>query len=314
MEQREYQEPYAPSPQTVVEPANIKWGAIFGGTVAALGVGAMLYALGLALGLSSINPQDPSSLRPSGIFTGIWALVVSLIALFVGGFVASRGAGAVTRGFGALHGLVVWGLTVVGGVWLLSNIASTLLSGAASVASTATQAVVSAAPQAGDLSGLAQRFGITSDDVLAPVNERLRAQGSPEVTAEQLEAATRDAVQQGVRQGQLDRNTLIEAITANTALTRADANEVAARMETRFRGAQGDLKQTWSDAQTSALGAVESSGTAFWGLFGALFLGLIASVGGAVVGGHRGRGRSRSRPVVVERDEPPHPSQRAAYP
>lgn len=95
--------------------------------VSKLGIASMLYALGLAFGLSSIDPQDAGSLRPSGIFSAIWLLAVSLIALFVGGYVASRGAGALSRGFGALHGLVMWGLTVVAGAWLLGNVASAVL-------------------------------------------------------------------------------------------------------------------------------------------------------------------------------------------
>ena len=75
----------------------ISWGAIIGGAVTALGVGALLYALGFALGLSAINPDNPSSFRASSIFTGIWSLVTSFLALFAGGMVASRGAGVYTR-------------------------------------------------------------------------------------------------------------------------------------------------------------------------------------------------------------------------
>jgi len=313
MAQTEYYEATARTPALIAEPANLKWGSIFGGAVAALGIGAMLYALGLALGLSSIDPQNVESLRPSGIFTGIWALVTSLIALFVGGFVAARGAGALTRGFGALHGLVMWGLTVVGGVWLLGNLASTLVSGAASVASTATQAVAGAVPGSADVSGAAKRMGITSEDVLAPVNERLRAQGRPPVTSKQLEAATKDAVQQAVRAGRIDQGMLVNAISANTSLSRADATEIAARMNAKFQDAQGDLKRNLEQAGTSALGAAEQTGKAFWGLFGALFLGMLAAVGGAILGGGPRRGRPRARPVTVER-QAPHGPPREAYP
>ena len=40
---------------------------------------------GLALGLSAVNPEATNSLRGTGIFTGIWSLVIPLIALFLGG-------------------------------------------------------------------------------------------------------------------------------------------------------------------------------------------------------------------------------------
>src|SRR3954462_4683573 len=92
-------------------PIKLSWSAIFGGVVAALGIWALLYALGLAMGLSAINPNNPASARPSGIFAGIWGILVPLIALFVGGAIAGRGAGLIHRAGGAIHGLVMWGVT-----------------------------------------------------------------------------------------------------------------------------------------------------------------------------------------------------------
>jgi hypothetical protein len=44
----------------------LSWGAIFGGAIAALGVGALLHSLGLALGLTSINPQNLSFVAKTG--------------------------------------------------------------------------------------------------------------------------------------------------------------------------------------------------------------------------------------------------------
>ena len=85
----------------------ISWGAIFGGAFSALGIWLLLYAFGLAVGLSSINPNDAHSLKGSGIFTGIWGLLTPLIALFVGSMVAARVSGVPRRWEGAAHGLIV---------------------------------------------------------------------------------------------------------------------------------------------------------------------------------------------------------------
>ena len=52
----------------------LSWGAIFGGAVTALGLWVLLYAFGLAVGLSSLDPANPHSVRGSSIFTGVWAL------------------------------------------------------------------------------------------------------------------------------------------------------------------------------------------------------------------------------------------------
>src|SRR5262245_35978467 len=86
-------------------PLRMSWGAVIGGVVAALGVAILLYALGLALGLDVVvNPNNPESLRSSGVFTSVWMLITSLIALFVGGLVAGRGANALTHAGASIHG------------------------------------------------------------------------------------------------------------------------------------------------------------------------------------------------------------------
>jgi hypothetical protein len=280
----------------------LRWGSIVGGTVAALGIAVLLYSLGLALGLSAIDPQDPGSLRPSSIFTGIWALVVSLVALFVGGYVAARGASALTRMAGGLHGLVMWGLTVVAGMWLLGNVVSGLVSGASVMTRSAADAVRGgsmALPQ------LTQQFGLGLDDALMPINARLQAEGKPTVTPQQLEASTRDVVQSGLRQGRLDRQTLISALTANTALGPNDAADLAARIETRFTQSRAEMRQ-------DALSVAEDTGKAFWGVFGALLLGMLAAVGGALVGSAK-VDRTRAQPVVRGRAQA-HVARREVYP
>jgi hypothetical protein len=303
-------------------PVKVSWGSIFAGTVTALGLWVLLYSLGLALGLSTINPQDASSARSSGIFTGIWGLITPLIALFVGGMVAGRGAGAQTKMSGGIHGLVMWGLTTLVGLWMLGNLLSALAGGIASVGSTAVQAAGSAvsagASQAGGLGQVARNFGLDANDALRPINERLRAEGKPAVTAAQLEAATQDVVQTAVRQGRLDRELLVSSIAQNTNLSRQDAQEVASRVEAQFNAFQGQAGQALSGAaqsvQTGALKAADATGKAFWGVFGALFLGLISAVLGGSVGVNK-RQRIQAQGAVVT---PPEgglpPTRREVYP
>src|SRR5262245_58582769 len=103
-------------------PFRISWGALFAGAVASLGVLILLYALGMALGLSTVNPDQRDTLRASGIFTGVWGLITPLIALFVGGWVAGRSVGPTSRLGGGLHGLLVWSLTAFAGAWLVATL------------------------------------------------------------------------------------------------------------------------------------------------------------------------------------------------
>jgi hypothetical protein len=265
-------------------PFHIDFRAIAGGTICALGVWVLLYALGLAIGLTSIDPDDAGSLRGSSIFTGIWGVVVPLIALFVGGFVASRSSGLVNRIGGALHGVIVWGLTALIGVWMVGRLFSAVIGGAVDVGSSAVHAGSEMLPSAAEVGSAASSLGIDAESALAPVNARLRAEGKPAVTAEQLRAATADVVKSAATTGELDRAKIEAALADRTALSRTDAKEVAQRIEAQLAAASDRVSQVAKDVGRSSLQVAETTGKALWGLFGALLLGLLAALAGGVSG------------------------------
>lgn len=265
--------------------SKLSWGAIFGGTFVALGVWILLYTLGLALGLSSVDPANASSAKSAGIFTGIWSVIAPLVALFVGGVVAARTAGIVDKAGGALHGAVLWGLTTLSGVVVLGMLLSSVLGAVFNVGKAAVGAGGAAAVGAVTGGGsAAQAFGLDANDALAPVNQRLRQEGKPAITANQLEAATKDIVSEGVRQGRVDRELLVGNIAQNTNLSRADAEDVANRVEQQVDQAKAKAGQVGQQVQTGALKVADQSGRVFWGLFAGLLLGLVAAVLGATLG------------------------------
>ena len=299
-------------PLVGVTAPRVSWGAIIAGAVAAVGIWALLYAFGLAVGLSAVDPQDPGSVRSSGLFTGLWSVITPLIALFVGGLVASQAAGVLDRTTGVIHGLVVWGLTLLLGTWLVGSVLGNVVSGVASLGRTAVQAgggaIANVAERAGELS---QTFGIDANDALAPVNQRLQAEGMPPVREEEVQAATRDVVQTAIREGRVDRNTIVTALAQRTSLSAADAEEVASRIEAQITQARGKAAQLAEQARTGALKAADATGKAFWGVFGALLLGLVASILGAILGTRRrqqqyvtGAAPETRRGPVVWRERP----------
>lgn len=251
-------------------PVRIAWGAVIAGVVAAFGIWLMLSTLGVALGLTVINPENPESLRGSGIFTGVWGIVAPLIALFLGGLVAGHVAGPITRGDGAFHGLVMWSLTAVAGIMLMTSIFSMVLGGASSVARDVRREI-----------GPGQAAGVLLDpnmnESLDAVNRDLRARGKEPITADQMKAATADALKRAVREGELDRGFLAQSLQKNTSLSQAEAEMAAAQIVARYRAEAPRVA-------TQALEVAETTGYVFWGMFGALALGLLASIGGAVVG------------------------------
>ena len=302
--------------EQVVERPRMSWGAIFGGAVTALGLWILLYAFGLAVGLSSLNPANPGSARGAGIFTGVWGLVAPLIALFVGGWVAGRGANIHARGEGAAHGLVMWGLTTLIGASMIAVMMSALIGGVVSVGKAAVSAGGDAIGKAATgTGGAAKWLGVDANDTVGPINQRLRAEGKPQITPDQLQAATRDVAQTTIRDGKFDREAVIASVVQHTNLSRADAEEIAGRIETQVQQASGQigdrLQSAAQQAQTGALKVGDATGKAFWGVFGALLMGLIAALAGGAVGASREPGRPRreraARPVAIGTPREVHP-------
>lgn len=268
----------------------MSWGAVFGGTVVTLALWLLLHTLGLAAGLTAIDPADQGSLQAIGIGTGVWSVIAPLIALFAGGFVAARTGGLMDRLTGGIHGLVVWGLTTLAGTALVFMALSAVVRGGAAVGSAGAMAA------AGAPAGL-QAMGLDSETLLQPVNRRLASEGAPPVTAPQLEAAARDAVGRAIRSGEIDREQLVAALATNTRMSREEASAIAQQVESRFQQEAGQLRQ-------AALTAADRAGKAFWAIFLALLLGLISAVAGAVTGSSR-------RAVMVAQEGPgPGPARR----
>jgi hypothetical protein len=114
------------------------------------------------------------------------------------------------------------------------------------------------------------------------------AHGQPPVSVAAVEDAARRAASAALAQGHWDRDTLANALTLDTGLSQADAGEVVDRLESQYREQVTDLQMRAQDAadnaRVNALKTAEKSGKAFWGLFGALLFGLMASVLGGASG------------------------------
>lgn len=255
----------------------------------------VLYLFGLGAGLTAIDPHETSSWRAIGLGTGIWSVIAPIIALFIGGLVVSRLAPTPNRLNRVIHGGLVWSVTTLVAITMLMMLASSIVSGAVAAGG---QVVSTAAGAVGGAAGTVDRdtlssLGISSNDLLGPINQRLRADGKPEVTAEQLEAAVKDVLHTAVRTGNIDRQALVTALAKNTALTSRDANEVAATIEARWQEVRQRGSELANRASTAALQAAEATGKALLGLAIALVLALAAAAGGSLLTGKVDRRRIR---------------------
>lgn len=108
------------------------WRAIFGGTVAAIGIHLLLTSLGVGAGLATFTPlsdADPAANLSVGA-AAVWT-VCSLVALAFGGFLAGRFSRSLHNGF--VHGVLVWSMTLITTLLLLSLGTGMFLGGAIKV-------------------------------------------------------------------------------------------------------------------------------------------------------------------------------------
>lgn len=87
--------------------SRISWGAIFAGAFVAFAVYFLLNLLGAAVGLSVGDKE-------LGAGEAIWAIIVMLLSLFIGGMTVTRCTVGETRIEGLVYGAVLWGVLFSG--------------------------------------------------------------------------------------------------------------------------------------------------------------------------------------------------------
>ncbi|MGE0548495.1 MAG: hypothetical protein AB7O24_29885 [Kofleriaceae bacterium] len=260
----------------------IGWSSIFAGTAVAVGVWFVLHVFGVGVGMTAINPDDSSSLRGVGIGVGVWSLLAPIIGLFIGGLVAGRVAPTINTLNAVIHAGVVWALSALAALTCVAMIVSMMARGAVAtsvaVGNAAGAAVTEGSKHLDDLSAL----GLSGDDLIAPINERLKAEGRPTVSADEVVAASRAALRESVRQGGIDRNRLVTIYAERTSLSRADAERVADVISERWdsvRARGGDVAQ---QAKHTALAAADVTGKLLLTLSITMLVGLGATILGAI--------------------------------
>jgi hypothetical protein len=264
---------------------SISWSSVLFGTLAALAIGVMLHILGIGITASSVdgNTQNASDAAATvGGVAGIWFLIGTAIALFIGGFLASTLAHTFTGPRATTYGLGVWALAslislavivpaVVKGTGNALNAAGSIADRAGSALGT----VGGAAAQAGQnapAGGLLDRLQRT---LIGNTNGQVDQNAAQEITS---------LVGQRVTQGEWtpqQRDQLIAAVARAANINQDDARR-------RVDEAQNTINYNIQQAQEKIRQAAEAtrkavSGAAYY-IFGAMLIGLLASVFGARYG------------------------------
>jgi len=88
------------------------WGAIWGGTFTFIAIWSVFGLLGIAIFASIANP-GAHPLAGMSVGMGVWAVVLSIIAMYVAGRETGRLAAVTTRHDAMIHGMIMFGLSAV---------------------------------------------------------------------------------------------------------------------------------------------------------------------------------------------------------
>lgn len=129
-------------------------GSVFAGILIALAVHITLMSLGAAIGLSAFDPADGDQLsRGTGIAAGVYSLIVAVLGMMAGGYVAAELSGAFNRLNATLHGITMWaGATVFAMALLTWGVGSAFFGTIGALGSTVKTAAVATGSASGSTS------------------------------------------------------------------------------------------------------------------------------------------------------------------
>lgn len=113
------------------------WGAIWSGMFAFLAIWSVFGALGLAIFASNANPNAAHPVTGQSTGMAIWAIILTIIAMYVAGRETGRLAAVNNRHDGLIHGMIMFGLSVAS-VIVLVAIAGATVAGASTTGVAAT--------------------------------------------------------------------------------------------------------------------------------------------------------------------------------
>jgi hypothetical protein len=116
--------------------ATVSWSAVWAGVFTFMAIWSVFGSLGMAIFASAANPNAQQPISGMNVGMGIWAIVLTIIAMWVAGRVTAHLAAAGNRGEGITHGIVMFGLSVVA-AGIITVIGGLTLSGGAGVSGTA---------------------------------------------------------------------------------------------------------------------------------------------------------------------------------
>lgn len=244
----------------------ISWGAIFAGLASGMGIYLLLALLGLAAGLTAVDPQAVEPVGKAPLITAIWTSISLVLSAFVGGYVAARMSGLSRLADGILHGLVAWSVSTLVFAFVISTSVGAVVGGAFSLLGQGAKAAAGgAAATSGKITG--------SPGMQNQLESLLKGSTGGTVSKESL-----SNLQQDLSRG--DREGAISVMTSQMGFTR-DRAETLVDQGFALSGSARNLPE---QARGAAASAVSGLTKVSWGLFIGVLLSLALGVAGGVAG------------------------------
>jgi hypothetical protein len=297
-----YDTPRGGAGGSVSGPSAVSWAAIFAGAAAAAALSLILTLLGTGLGLSAMSPwaNEGVSGKTLGIGTGVWLVVIHILASGLGGYIGGR---LRTKWVSlqtdevafrdTAHGFLTWAVATLLTAAMLTSAMTTIVSGgvragaqvASGAASAATTAAASGAAAAGadaSKSGNGGPMGYAVDSLFrAPKGGK--SQSSPEqATAEVGRIFTNAAVSGKLPEE--DARYAGQLVAQRTGMSQAEAEK---RVNEKFNEVQQKKQEAETKAREAADAARKASAAAALFLFITLLIGAFVASYAGIIGGRQ---------------------------
>jgi hypothetical protein len=270
------------------------WGAIIGGTVAAIGIQILLSILGVGAGLAMFAPITDA--HPAAAFSeeaaAIWT-GCALVALFFGAVIAGRFSQTLHGGF--VHGIMVWCLTLIITLILVSMGTGMVMGGALKVLG-ASVGIGGKAVASGVGDVVKDGTKRSSDQIQSFVQEAVQSvstNAAPKATTRASReigfAVTKLFAPGNDVNSQTNRAAAIKALMEYTQVSEADATKTVDDWTVSYNNLKTELDNLKTTAEQKAKEAADQaasnlSSAAIWS-FSGLLIGMLVSAGGGVLGG-----------------------------
>jgi hypothetical protein len=245
-------------------PHSLSWGGVWSGFLVAIGAVLLLSTLGLAVGISSVDvtPEGTTDARGLGTGAAIWSALTLLVALFIGGMVATRSSAVHDRAAGMIEGVLVWVLSMLTLIYLATSGIGLVASG-----------------------GFGALRGVTQGAATATVG-----------TLNVADLTAGDAQQILTR---LNDPQTIRVVAAVTGTSQAEARTTLADIRRRVEAASNDPQRAVAEARDglqqladraaervdrAAARAQPYASATLWSTLAAMLVALVAAVAGAMAG------------------------------